>query len=59
MAVKHVIQGVHVVPMGKVSAFLIEGQDGLTLIDGGFPHREAELRRLIFTPGHPEHVWEV
>ena len=41
MAVKHVIEGVHVVPMGKANAFLIERQDGLTLIDAGFPHKEA------------------
>ena len=59
MAAKCVIQGVHVVPMGKASAFLIEGQDGLTLIDAGFPHKEAELKRLIFAHAHPEDVWEV
>jgi hypothetical protein len=28
---------VHVVPMGMSNAFLIEGNDGLTLIDAGFP----------------------
>ena len=39
MAVKRVIKGVHVVPMGLVNAFLIEGDDGLTLIDAGFPVR--------------------
>jgi hypothetical protein len=33
MAVKSVIKGVHVVPMGFANAFLIEGDDGLTLID--------------------------
>jgi hypothetical protein len=41
MAVKRVIKGVHVVPMGFANAFLIEGDDGLTLIDAGFPHKEA------------------
>lgn len=39
MAVKHVIEGVHVVPMGRANAFLIEGRDGLTLTDASFPHR--------------------
>jgi glyoxylase-like metal-dependent hydrolase (beta-lactamase superfamily II) len=72
MAVKHVIEGVHGVSMGKANAFLIESQDGLTLNDAGSPHKEAtvfeairglghrsdELKHLIFTHGHPEDVWE-
>ena len=37
MSVKQVIKGVQVVPMGMANAFLIEGDDGLTLIDAGFP----------------------
>jgi hypothetical protein len=68
MAVKHVIEGVHVVPMGKANAFLIERQDGLTLIDAGFPHKEAalrglgprsdELKHLIFSlAASPKGVW--
>jgi len=70
MAVKRVIKGVHVVPMGKANAFLIEGEDGLTLIDAGFPGKEAavfeairglgrapdQLKHLIFTHGHPDHI---
>ena len=43
MAVKPVIKGVHVVPMGLSNAFLIEGDDGLTLIDAGFPDKEAAV----------------
>jgi hypothetical protein len=39
MAAKYVIDGVHIVPMGFANAFLIEGDDGLTLIDAGFPHK--------------------
>jgi glyoxylase-like metal-dependent hydrolase (beta-lactamase superfamily II) len=38
-----VIEGVHVVPMGKANAYLIEGDDGLTLIDAGFPGKEAAV----------------
>ena len=38
MVVKPAIKGVHVVPMGFSNAFLIEGDDGLTLIDAGFRH---------------------
>jgi glyoxylase-like metal-dependent hydrolase (beta-lactamase superfamily II) len=67
--VKRVIKGVHVVPMGFANAFLIEGDDGLTLIDAGFPGKEAavfgairglgrspdQLKHLIFTHGQPDH----
>jgi glyoxylase-like metal-dependent hydrolase (beta-lactamase superfamily II) len=70
MGVKRVINGVDVVPMGMVNAFLIEGDDGLTLIDAGFPGKEAavfgairglgrspdQLKHLIFTHGHPDHI---
>ena len=70
MAVKRVIKGVHIVPMGMANAFLIEADDGLTLIDAGYPNRQAEvfeaireiggspeqLQHLIFTHGHPDHI---
>src|SRR5580704_10122448 len=70
MTVKRVIKGVHIVPMGMANAFLIEGDDGLTLIDAGFPGKEAavlgairalgrspdQLKHLIFTHGHPDHI---
>jgi glyoxylase-like metal-dependent hydrolase (beta-lactamase superfamily II) len=70
VVVKRGIEGVHVVSMGKANAFLIEGQDGLTLIDGGFRRKEAavfaairglgrrpdELKHLIFTHCHPDHI---
>jgi glyoxylase-like metal-dependent hydrolase (beta-lactamase superfamily II) len=69
-AVKQVVQGVFLVPMGMANAFLIESDDGLTLIDAGFPGKEAavfaairglgrslnQLKRLIFTHGHPDHI---
>jgi glyoxylase-like metal-dependent hydrolase (beta-lactamase superfamily II) len=70
MVGKPVIEGVHVVPMGFSNAFLIEGDGGLTLIDAGFPDKEAavfgairrlgcspdQLKHLIFTHGHPDHI---
>jgi glyoxylase-like metal-dependent hydrolase (beta-lactamase superfamily II) len=70
MVAKRVIEGVHVVPMGMANAFLIEDKEGLTLIDAGFPHKETavfkairglgrrsdELKHLIFTHGHPDHI---
>jgi glyoxylase-like metal-dependent hydrolase (beta-lactamase superfamily II) len=67
---KRVIEGVHIIPMGMANAFLIEGDDGLTLIDAGYPGKEAavfgairglgrspdQLKHLIFTHGHPDHI---
>jgi hypothetical protein len=43
MSVNRVIQGVYVVPMGMANAFLIDGDDGLTLIDAGYPGKEAAV----------------
>jgi hypothetical protein len=37
MSAKRVIKGVHVVPMGNANAFLVEGDDGLTLIGRWLP----------------------
>ena len=67
---KRVIKSVHVIPMGMANAFLIEGDDGLTLIDAGYPNKEVavfdairglghspdQLKHLIFTHGHPDHI---
>jgi len=47
MAVKRVIKGVHIVPMGFANAFLIESDDGLTLIDAGCPDKEATVVNAI------------
>ena len=43
MAMKRVIKGVHVVPMGMSNAFLIESDDGLTRIDAGYPGKQAAV----------------
>jgi glyoxylase-like metal-dependent hydrolase (beta-lactamase superfamily II) len=70
MGVERVINGVHVVPMGMANAYLIEGDDGLTMIDAGFPNKAIaafgairglgrspdQLKHLIFTHGHPDHI---
>jgi glyoxylase-like metal-dependent hydrolase (beta-lactamase superfamily II) len=70
MTMKRVIDGVHVVPMGNANAYLIEGADGLTLVDAGFPNKEAAVfaairslgrtpdqhKHLILTHGHPDHL---
>jgi glyoxylase-like metal-dependent hydrolase (beta-lactamase superfamily II) len=65
-----VIEGVHVVPMGMANAFLVEGEDRLTLIDAGYPAKKAavfaairalgrspdQLKHLILTQSHPDHI---
>src|SRR5258708_8974355 len=70
MAVKSVIKGVQVVTVGISKSSLIEGDDGLTLIDAGYAGKEAavfgairglgrsldQLKHLIFTHGHPDHI---
>ena len=70
MAMKPVIKGVYIVPMGMANAYLIEGDEGLTLIDAGYPDKQAavfgsiralgrsldQLKHLIFTHGHPDHI---
>jgi glyoxylase-like metal-dependent hydrolase (beta-lactamase superfamily II) len=69
-AMQRVIEGVHLVAMGTANAYLIEGDDGLTLIDAGFPRKESavfsairelgrsldHLKHLILTHGHPDHI---
>src|SRR6516165_9620583 len=70
MAMKGVIEGVHLIAMGTANAYLIEWQDGLTLIDAGFPDKEGavfgalrelgrstdQLKHLILTHAHPDHI---
>ena len=70
MAAKRVIDGVHIVAMAMANAFLIEGGDGLTMIDAGYPGKEEavftairglgrspdQLKHLIFTHGHHDHI---
>ena len=60
MGAKRVINGVHVVTMGMANAFLIECDDGLTLIDAGFPGKEAAvfgaINGLGRSPDQLEHL---
>jgi glyoxylase-like metal-dependent hydrolase (beta-lactamase superfamily II) len=56
--------------MGMANAYLIEGDDGMVLIDAGFPNKQIavfdaiggfgrspdQLKHLIFTHGHPDHI---
>ena len=65
-----VLERVHILAMGMANAFLIEGDDGLTLIDAGYPDKETvvfgairalgrspdQLKHLILTHSHPDHI---
>jgi hypothetical protein len=67
---KGVLQEVHVIAMGLANAYLIESNEGLTLIDAGYRGKEAavfgairglgrspaQLKQLMFTHGHPDHI---
>jgi hypothetical protein len=56
MGAKRVINGVHVVPMGMANAFLLEGDDGLTLIDAGFPGKEAAVFQILGLDRSPDQL---
>lgn len=70
MTMTRVMKGVHAVAMGNANSYLIEAADGLTLIDAGFPNKEAavfaairelghsldRLKHLVLTHGHPDHI---
>lgn len=70
MAVDRVIDGVYSIQMGMANAFLVDDRDELTLIDAGYPNKEEavfaalrqlghspdQLKHLIFTHGHPDHI---
>ncbi|NOY56028.1 MAG: MBL fold metallo-hydrolase [Actinobacteria bacterium] len=71
MAAKEVVSDLYQLSNGGINAFLIdEGDDGLTLIDAGFPkHAEAlekdirsigrepsDLTSILLTHAHPDHL---
>jgi glyoxylase-like metal-dependent hydrolase (beta-lactamase superfamily II) len=70
MTMSRVMEGVYVVAMGTANGYLIDQQDGLTLIDAGLMKKEEavfaalrqlgrapnSLKDLILTHGHPDHI---
>src|SRR3990170_5024174 len=70
MAVEEITPGVHAIGMGYVNAFLIVGDDGLTLVDSGLPgkkdpilsavarvgRRPADLMHILITHHHIDHM---
>ena len=65
-----VVEGVHAVTHAHTNCYVVEGEDGLTLVDAGFPatwplveraialagRRVEEVRGLVITHGHFDHV---
>lgn len=70
MATSEVAPGVHLVSRADVNCYLVEDDDGLTLVDAGLPamwrqlgeairalgHRPRDLRALVLTHAHFDHV---
>lgn len=65
-----IIDGAYLVPMGNANAVLLDAGPELVLIDAGFPGKAdrvldaisklgrapSDLKHLIFTHGHPDHI---
>lgn len=70
MGLKKIIEGAYLVPLGMANAVLLDGEPELALVDAGFPGKASvlfdtirqlgrtprDLRHLIFTHGHPDHI---
>jgi glyoxylase-like metal-dependent hydrolase (beta-lactamase superfamily II) len=70
MSAKKIIDGAYLVRLGTVNSVLLEADDGLVLIDAGFPDRENDIfkavesvgrrpedvRHLVCTHAHPDHI---
>jgi glyoxylase-like metal-dependent hydrolase (beta-lactamase superfamily II) len=70
MALRKIIDGAYLVPMGLANAVLLEAGSDLVLIDAGFPgkvdavlgainalgRKPSDLKHLVFTHGHPDHI---
>ena len=70
MAVEEIVSGVYGIGMGYVNAFLIVGEDGLTLVDSGLAKKKntilsavagadrqpADLRHILITHHHIDHI---
>jgi len=70
MIALEVCEGVHAVEHAHTNCYLVEGDDGITLVDAGFPstwdqvrralgligRSVADVRGLIITHGHFDHV---
>jgi glyoxylase-like metal-dependent hydrolase (beta-lactamase superfamily II) len=70
VGIKQVTDGVTRIASGGVNAYLIDGPEGLTLVDAGQPGRESriedalrqakrppgEVANILVTHYHPDHI---
>ena len=70
MGINRIGDGAWLLALGNANTVLLEDGEGLVLVDAGFPGREqvvfdaiarlgkrpSDLRHLIFTHGHPDHI---
>ena len=70
MTLKRIIDGAYLLGLGNANAILLDGGTELTLVDAGFPakadvvwdavnqlgRKRADIRHLVFTHGHPDHI---
>ena len=70
VGLKKIVEGAYLVPLGSANAVLLDGGPELALADAGFPDKASlvfdairqlgrapgDLRHLIFTHGHPDHI---
>ncbi len=70
MALQRLADGLHLLPLGAVNAYLLDTPCGLALIDAGFPDKAdlvlqalrelgkapQDLRHIVLTHAHPDHV---
>ena len=70
MAVAQIADGLHMIPLRAVNAYLVEAAEGLVLIDAGFPKKAGivldairalgkapeDLRHIVLTHAHVDHI---
>jgi glyoxylase-like metal-dependent hydrolase (beta-lactamase superfamily II) len=70
VGLKKIVEGAYLVPLGSANAVPLDGEPELALADAGFPDKASlvfdairqlgrtprDLRHLIFTHGHPDHI---
>lgn len=73
MTVQRIVDHVYLVPLGKVNVYLLDTEQGLVLIDTGYPgsapailqairsigREPSDLKTILLTHAHPDHAGSV